>query len=119
MKNIGESWIDLKELSKVISGIKTPIWNEGDENFGIKGLIREFLQNSSGNKIIDMLKNILSPEEKTALVKNELDSFFQSQAKSFENQFHSFFQNQAKYFENHMKIKFEIKTEKCENYLDV
>merc|ERR1719367_467480 len=40
-----------------------------------------------------MLKKILSGEEKTALVRNELDSFFQTQAQSFEN---------------HMKVKSEM-----------
>ena len=42
-----------------------------------------------------MLKKILSADEKTALVKTELETFFQNQAQSFEN---------------HMKIKSEIKS---------
>ena len=88
-------WNNNKELSLVISCIKSPLWNEGQGNFGNKCLIREILQKISGNKIIEMLKEILSAEEKTALVKTELESFFKKQALSFEH---------------HMKIKSEIKT---------
>ena len=93
------SWNNNKELSLVISCIKNPLWNEDLENFDNKCLIRELLQKCSGGKIINMLKKILSNEEKTALVKAELDSFFQNQAQSFEN---------------HMNIKSDVKTEPIE-----
>ena len=88
-------WNNNKELSLMISCIKSPLWNEGLKNFGNKCLLRELLQKCSGNKIIEMLKEILSAEEKAALVKTELELFFKNQAQSFEN---------------HMKIKSEIKS---------
>ena len=86
------TWNSDKELAILISCIKSPLWIEGQDDFNIKCHIREFLQKCSGRKIVKMLKNVLSTEEKSALVKNELKSFFQSQAQSFEN---------------HMKVKNE------------
>ena len=88
-----DSWNGNKELSLMISCIKNSLWIENQEDFGNKYLIRELLQKCSGGNIVKMLKKILSGEEKTALVKNELDSFFQTQAQSFEN---------------HMKVKSEM-----------
>merc|ERR1719361_1064822 len=88
-----DSWNGNKELSLMISCIKNALWIEDQEDFGNKCLIRELLQKCSGGNIVKMLKKILSGEEKTALVRNELDSFFQTQAQSFEN---------------HMKIKSEM-----------
>ena len=79
------SWNNDKELAILISCIKSPLWIEGQEDFNIKCNIREFLQRCSGGKIVKMLKNVLSTEEKSGLVKNELESFFQTQAQSFEN----------------------------------
>ena len=99
-------WDVNKELTLVISCIKKALWSKNQQNFGNKCLIRELLQKCSGGQIIEMLKNILSGEEKTALVKNELNSFFQNQAQSFEN---------------HMKIKSEVIVPKIEiktEYLD-
>ena len=95
-ENIDMLWNTNKDLSLILSCIKIPLWNENQENFENKCLIREILQKCSGGKIIGMLKKILSNEEKTALVKTQLDSFFQ---------------NQTQYFENHMKMKSEIKME--------
>ena len=97
--DIDMSWDMNKELSLVISCIKNPLWDKDRQNFENKCLIRELLQKCSGGQIIEMLKNILSGEEKTALVKNELNSFFQTQAQSFEN---------------HMKIKSEVILPKVE-----
>ena len=75
-----------KVLALVISSIKNPLWNEGVEDFEIKSLIRELLQKCSGQKTVKMLKEILSPKEKTTLLKTELESFFQNKAfQSFEN----------------------------------
>ena len=82
-EGIDMSWNSDKELAILISCIKSPIWIEGQEDFNIKCHIREFLQKCSGGKIVTMLKSVLSTEEKTALVKTELESFFQSQAQSF------------------------------------
>ena len=79
------SWNNDKELAILISCIKSPLWIEGQEDFNIKCHIREFLQKCSGGKIVKMLKNVLSTEEKSGLVKNELETFFQTQAQSFQN----------------------------------
>ena len=87
-------WNINKELSLVLSCIKSPIWYEEKCDFENKCLLRELLQKCSGNKIVKMLKEILSAEEKIALVDAELDSFFQ---------------NQAKCFAYHMKVKSEKK----------
>ena len=97
--DIDMSWDMNKELSVVISCIKNVLWIKDQQDFGNKCLIRELLQKCSGGQIIEMLKHILSGEEKTALVKNELNSFFQTQAQSFEN---------------HMKIKSEMILPKVE-----
>ena len=88
-------WNINKELSLVVSCIISPIWFEEKSDFENKCLLRELLQKFSGNKIVKMLKEILSAEEKIALVNDELDSFFQ---------------NQAKCFVSHMKIKSESKS---------
>ena len=93
--DIDMSWDNNKELSIVISSIKSPLWIENQDDFENKCFLRELLQKCSGNKVIEMLKKILSAEEKTALVKTELASFFKNQAQSFEN---------------HMKIKSEMKS---------
>ena len=98
------SWNSDKELAILISCIKSPIWIEGQEDFNIKCHIREFLQKCSGGKIVTMLKSVLSTEEKTALVKTELESFFQSQAQSFEN--YMKIKNEP-VFSNDIKIKTE------------
>ena len=79
--------------------IKNPIWNNGKYDLQNKMIVRDLLQKCSGDKIVEMLKSILSVEEKTALVKTELESFFENQTKSFEN---------------HMK-----KQEKIENEVEV
>ena len=91
--DIDMSWDGNKDLSLVISSIKIPLWNEGQQDLENKCLLRELLQKCSGNRIVEMLKKILSCEEKSALVKTELESFFQTQ---------------ALLFENHMKIKSEM-----------
>ena len=89
------SWNNDKDLA---------IWIEGHEDFFIKCYIREFLQKCSGGKIVTMLKSILSTEEKSALVKTELESFFQLQAQSFEN--HMKIKNEPDLFDD-IKIKTE------------
>ena len=89
---IDMNWNGDKDLAMMISYIKEPIWNEGKDDLFVKCHLRELLQKCSGGKIIKMLKNILSPEEKSALVETELDSFFR---------------NQAQFFKNHMKTKNE------------
>ena len=103
-EDIDMSWNSDKELAILISCIKSPIWIEGQEDFYIKCHIREFLQKCSGGKIVTMLKSVLSTEEKTALVKTELESFFQSQAQSFEN--YMKIKNEPD-FSNDIKIKTE------------
>ena len=85
-------WNGDKDLAMMISYVKEPIWNEGKDDLYVKCHLRELLQKCSGGKIIKMLKNILSPEEKSALVETELESFFR---------------NQAEFFKNHMKTKNE------------
>ena len=80
------SWDDDNNLVMMINFIKEPIWNEGHDNFFVKCALRELLQKLSGGKMVEMLKNILSTEEKSALVKTELEPLFQNQAQSFENQ---------------------------------
>ena len=77
--DIDMSWDVNKELSVVISCIKNVLWIKDQQDFGNKCLIRELLQKCSGGQIIEMLKNILSREEKTALVKDEFNSLFQAQ----------------------------------------
>ena len=93
--NIDMLWDNTKDLSLALSCIKSPIWYEGHCDFENKCLLRELLQKCSGNKIVEMLKEILFADEKTALVVEELDSFFQ---------------NQTKCFVSHMKIKSENKS---------
>ena len=83
--DIDMSWDANKELSLMISCVRNALWNENQQSFENKCLIRELLQKCSGGKIVEMLKNILSGEEKGALVRNELNSFFQTQSQSFEN----------------------------------
>ena len=93
-----------KVLALVISSIKNPLWNEGVEDFEIKSLIRELLQKCSGNKTVKMLKEILSPKEKTTLLKTELESFFQNKAfQSFEN--YTMEKNEIKTSQNGDEIK--------------
>ena len=94
-KDIDMTWNWEKDLLLINSMIKTPFWNKASQlDFNNKCHLRELLQKCSGGKIVEMLKWLLSAEEKTALVKNELQSFFQSQA--------------MQYFENHMKIKCDV-----------
>ena len=69
--DIDMTWNGSKDLSLAISFIKSPPWIEGEENFHIKCLLRELLHKCSGGKIIEMLKNILSSEERCALIKSE------------------------------------------------
>ena len=83
--DIDMSWDANKELSLMISCVKNALWNKNQQSFENKCLIRELLQKCSGGKIVEMLKNILSGEEKGALVRNELNSFFLTQGQSFEN----------------------------------
>ena len=93
-----------KVLALVISCIKNPLWNEGVEDFEIKSLIRELLQKCSGKKTVKMLKEILSPKEKTTLLKTELESFFQNKAfQSFEN--YTMEKNEIKTSQNGDEIK--------------
>ena len=72
----GEKYIDMtwnceKDLLLVNSLIKTPFWNKASQfDFNNKCHLRELLQKCSGGKIVEMLKWLLSAEEKTALVKN-------------------------------------------------
>ena len=63
-------------LEKLVSNIKEPIWFREKEDFNAKCLIRDFLQKCSSDKIVEMLKNILSVEERMGLVKTEMESFF-------------------------------------------
>ena len=94
-EDIDMTWNWEKDLLLVNSLIKTPFWKEASQlDFNNKCHLRELLQKCSGGKIVEMLKWLLSVEEKTALVKNELQSFFQSQA--------------MQSFENHIKIKHEV-----------
>ena len=79
------NWNGDKDLAMMISYIKEPIWNEGQDDFYVKCHLRELLQKCSGGKMVEMMKNILSPEERSALVKTDLESFFQNQVQSFEN----------------------------------
>ena len=76
---------EIEGLSEFVSQIKNPIWFREKEDFYAKCLIREFLQKCSRDKIVEMLKSILSVEERMGLVKTEMESFFQNQTKSFEN----------------------------------
>ena len=105
-KDMDMSWNSNKDLAILISCIKSPIWIEGQEDFYINCLIREFLQKCSGGKIVTMLKSVLSTEEKSALVKTELEPFIQSQAQSVEN--HTKVRNEPD-FCNDIKIKTELK----------
>ena len=89
---IDMNWNGDKDLAMMISYIKEPIWNEGKDDLYVKCHLRELLQKCSGGKIVKMLKHILSPEEKSALVETELESFFQ---------------NQVQFFKNHMRTKKE------------
>ena len=66
------------------SCIVSPIWIE-EEDFDVKCHIREFLQKCSGGKIVKMLKSVLTIEEKSALVRAELEPFIQSKAQSVKN----------------------------------
>ena len=76
---------EIESLSQFVSHIKKPIWIRGKEDFYAKCVIREFLQKCSRDKIVEMLKSILSVEERMGLVKTEMESFFQNQTKAFEN----------------------------------
>jgi hypothetical protein len=58
-----------QQFSLFVSSIKEPIWIPGqDDNFQAKFLIRDFLQKCSGDKIVEMLKSVLSIEEINQLV---------------------------------------------------
>ena len=48
------------------------------------GEIREMLLKCSGGNIVEMLKRVLMADEKTALVRNELENFFQFKIEAFE-----------------------------------
>jgi hypothetical protein len=94
-------------LEKLVSNIKEPIWFSREKvDFNAKCLIREFLQKCSSDKIVEMLKNILSVEERMGLVKTEMESFFQNQTKSFEN--HMKVKN---YLNSDDQVQTRIKTE--------
>jgi hypothetical protein len=67
------------------NSIQKNIWEEDQDNSEANGFIRQFLQKCSGNKLVDMLKGVLSDEEKLELVKPDLESSFKNQSKSFEN----------------------------------
>ena len=54
-------------LEKLVSNIKGPIWFREKVDFNAICLIREFLQKCSNDKIVEMLKNILSVEERMGL----------------------------------------------------
>ena len=69
--DIDMTWDGNKDLSVAISFIKSPLWIEGEENFYTNCLLRELLQKCSGGKVIEMLKSILSSEERCALIKSE------------------------------------------------
>ena len=84
-EDIDMSWNSDKELAILISCIKSPIWIEGQEDFYIKCHIRELLQKCAGGKIVKMLKSVLTIEEKSALVRAELEPFIQSKAQSVKN----------------------------------
>ena len=73
------------DLLKQISCIKNPIWYEEHDNFYADCLVRICLEKCSGDKVIEMLKTVLSAKERMSLVQNEYESFFQNQAKAFEN----------------------------------
>ena len=70
--------------AQVTSCIVSPIWVE-EEDFDLKCHIRDFLQKCSGGKIVEMLKSVLTIEEKSALVRAELEPFIQSKAQSVKN----------------------------------
>ena len=95
-----------KYLVAINNMITNSLWNEWDENdFPNKNLLRELFQKCSGGKIVKMIKWILTVEEKTEMVKDELKSFFQYQA--------------LESFENYMKIKHDsIKMEVNNNNLE-
>ena len=71
--DIDMTWGANKDLLLAISFIRIAPWIEGEEDFHIKCLLRELLQKCSGGKIIEMLKSILSPEERNALIKTEFE----------------------------------------------
>ena len=73
------------DLLKQISCIKNPIWHEEQDNFYANCLVREFLEKCSGDKVVEMLKTVLSVKERMSLMQNEYESFFQNQAEAFEN----------------------------------
>ena len=107
--NIDMVWGGNKDLSIVISCIKNPLWNEKGEDFENRYLIRTLFQKCSGGRIVEMLKKTLSGEEKSALVKSELESFFQTQAQSFENHMKS--KNENIPLQDNMKRKNENQIE--------
>ena len=97
------------DLLKQISCIKNPIWNEEQDNFYANCLVREFLQKCSGDKVIEMLKTVLSVNERMSLVRNEYESFFQNQAEAFEN--HVMIKNELIASSNDCTIKTEPQSE--------
>ena len=88
--------------------IKNPIWHEEQDNFYANCLVREFLQRCSGDKVIEMLKTVLSVKERMSLVRNEYEFFFQNQAEAFEN--HVMVKNEL-ITSNDCKIKTESQSE--------
>ena len=57
-----------QQFSYFVSSIKEPIWISGQDDFQTKCLIRDFLHKFSGDKIVEMLKSVLSIEEINQLV---------------------------------------------------
>ena len=66
------------------SWIKSPLWKMKDENLQDIGIIRDVLNRCSRGRIVEMLKQVLFAEEKTALVKSDLETFFQFKIQAFE-----------------------------------
>ena len=97
------------DLLKQISCIKNPIWHEEKDNFYANCLVREFLQKCSGDKVVEMLKTVLSVNERMSLVRNEYESFFQNQAEAFEN--HVMIKNELIASSNDCTIKTEPQSE--------
>ena len=95
-------------MLKQISCIKNPIWHEEQDNFYANCLVCEFLQKCSGDKVVEMLKTVLSVKERMSLEQNEYESFFQNQAEAFEN--HVMIKNKL-IASNDCKIKTEPQSE--------
>ena len=67
------------------NSIQRNIWDPSQDNTEANGFIRKFLQRCSGDKLVEMLKGVLSENEKLELVQPDLESSFQNQSQSFEN----------------------------------